>query len=307
MLNDDVLARRPATAGMVGLAACMSTVLIWSGNTIVTKAAADVIAPSSIAFYRWLLALFVLAPFIAPSAWRNRSQLASHYKQIAMLAALGMVIYQCLAYEAAKTTSAVNMGIMLALMPLTSAFLASAFGAEQLRATTVLGGLVSLAGLVYLTSQGAPLNLLESGFHAGDGLMLIAVVANSLYGVLVKRWQLPIDIWQLLFWQILFATILLFPIWISGPISPITSENLSLVLYAAIPASLGAPLLWMVGIQSIGPAKTSLFINLVPIVVAMAAWAFLNEQLYAYHLIGGVVTFVGVGIGLIKNTNKAPA
>ena len=38
----------------------LATVLIWSGNVVVTEAAFGVIAPGSIAFYRWLIAFLVL-------------------------------------------------------------------------------------------------------------------------------------------------------------------------------------------------------------------------------------------------------
>ncbi|ACM27488.1 DMT family transporter [Rhizobium rhizogenes] len=274
------------------------TVLIWSGNTVVTKAAAGVISPGSISFYRWLLAFLILLPFVGPAAWRNRALLNQYWLKIATLGALGMVIYQSLAYEAAKTTSAVNMGVIVALMPLLSTLLAGVLAGERLTATTLAGGVISLIGLIYLTSHGDPATLLSGGFHIGDGLMIVAVLSNSLYGVMLKRWAMPLPMWQQLFWQIGFSTILLIPVFLMGDISPITSANLPLILYAAIPTSLVAPLCWMIGIQKLGAARTSLLINLLPIVVAALAWAVLGEQLHAYHAIGGALALIGVGIGL---------
>jgi drug/metabolite transporter (DMT)-like permease len=176
--------------------------------------------------------------------------------------------------------------------------LASLLAGERLSAARLGGGAVSLAGLVYLTSHGQPATLLSGGFHIGDGLMLVAIAANSLYGVLLKRWSIPLSMWQQLFWQIGFATLMLLPVWLMGTISPITAANLPLVLYAAIPTSLIAPLYWMMGIQRLGAARTALFINLVPIVVAVLAWAILGEQLHGYHAIGGGLALLGVGIGL---------
>ncbi|TCR91808.1 DMT family transporter [Rhizobium sp. BK376] len=274
------------------------TVLIWSGNVIVTEAAAGVISPGSISFYRWFLAFIVLLPFVAKGVWERRAVLVHHWWRLACLGALGMVIYQSLAYEAAKTTTAVNMGVMLALMPLLSTLLASILAGERLTTGRILGGVVSLAGLIYLTSHGAPASLLTGGFHSGDGMMLVAVLANSLYGVMLRRWTIPLTMWQQLFWQIGFSTLLLLPIWLMGTISPITSANLPLILYAAIPTSLLAPLCWMIGIQKLGAARTSLFINLLPIVVAALAWGILGEQLFSYHFIGGALALIGVGLGL---------
>ncbi|NKJ33701.1 DMT family transporter [Rhizobium sp. SG570] len=289
-----------SVVSVAGLAPLL-TVLIWSGNTVVTKASAGLISPGSISFYRWLLAFVVLLPFVGRAAWRNRALVREHLLKLAILGALGMVIYQSLAYEAAKTTSAVNMGVMLALMPLLSTFFASLLAGERLSASSLAGGAISLIGLIYLTSQGDPTRLINGGFHIGDGLMIIAVLSNALYGVMLKRWAMPIPIWQQLFWQIGFSTLLLIPVFLMGDISPVTTANLPLILYAAIPTSLVAPLCWMIGIQKFGASRTSLLINLLPIVVAALAWALLGEQLHSYHAIGGALALIGVGLGLRKS------
>ncbi|MGI3903360.1 MAG: DMT family transporter [Janthinobacterium lividum] len=281
-----------------GVTACFGSILIWSGNTIVTKAAAGVIAPGSIAFYRWLLALSIMLPLVGPTAWRNRELALRHWKQLLTLGALGMVIYQSLAYKAAESTSAVSMGVILALMPLFSTLLASALAAERLTFLRITGAIVSLSGLVYLVSHGRPVSLIHNGVHIGDGLMLIAVISNSLYSVMLKRWTIPISIWEQIFWQILFSIVLLFPIWLAGPISPVTTINLPLVLYAGILSSLLSPMCWIVGVQRLGSARTALFTNLVPIVVALLAWLILGEHLQTFHLIGGTVALAGVWLGL---------
>jgi len=117
----------------------------------------------------------------------------------------------------------------------------------------------------------------------------------------LKRWAMPIPIWQQLFWQIGFSTLLLIPVFLMGDISPVTTANLPLILYAAIPTSLVAPLCWMIGIQKLGASRTSLLINLLPIVVAALAWALLGEQLHSYHAIGGALALIGVGLGLRKS------
>lgn len=298
-MNAEMRSPAPATAGAAWAALTpLWTVLIWSGNTIVTKAAAGVISPGSISFYRWLIAFLVLLPFAGRAAWRGRSVLGRYGLKLAALGALGMVIYQSLAYEAAKTTTAVNMGVMVALMPLISTLLASILASERLSVPRVAGAAISLFGLVYLISRGEPSALVTGGLHIGDALMLIAVTANALYGVLLKRWVIPLSMWQQLFWQIGFATLMLLPIWLMGTISPITSANLPLILYAAIPTSLLAPLCWMIGIQRLGAARTALFINLLPLVVAFLAWGILGEELHAYHAIGGALALVGVALGL---------
>ncbi|MBG6078094.1 DMT family transporter [Polaromonas sp. CG_9.11] len=275
----------------------LMAVLIWTGNTLVTKAAAVVIDPAAITFYRWLLAGMVLSSFLLRSVWRQRAIVATHWPKLAFLGLLGMGMYQGLAYQAAKSTSAINMGVVVALMPLMSALLASFFAGERLTASRMGGAVLSLLGLLFLSTQGHPTELLHGAAHWGDALMLIAVASNALYGVLLKRWALPLTTWQQLYVQIGFGILVILPFWWFAPSSPVTAQNIPLILYAGIPASIGAPFFWMSGIKQLGPVRASLFMNLLPIFVAVAASTLLGEQLHTYHAVGGLLALAGVWWG----------
>lgn len=47
-------------------------VVIWSANTVVSKAAAGTIDPAAISFYRWVVAALALTPFCLAGVWRQR-------------------------------------------------------------------------------------------------------------------------------------------------------------------------------------------------------------------------------------------
>jgi drug/metabolite transporter (DMT)-like permease len=63
----------------------------------------------------------------------------------------------------------------------------------------------------------------------------------------------------------------------------INAENIASVLYAGIFPSLIAPLLWMIAVQAIGPNRTSIFMNLMPVFTAIIASVWLSEQWTIYH------------------------
>ncbi|MFF7708187.1 EamA family transporter [Pseudomonas sp. NPDC007930] len=273
------------------------TVVIWSGNTLVTKLSAGLIGPASITFYRWLLAFVLLLPFTAAGLWRARAQVREHWPKLAALGVLGMVIYQGLAYYAAHSTSATNMGILLALSPLCSALLSSVLANERLTWGALLGGVVSLLGVLWLISQGSLANIAHLQLGGGDALMLVAVLANALYGVLLRRWHLPLNSWAQLTVQVGCALVFLLPWYLAGERSPLTAQNLPLVLYAGTLASVLAPFLWISGVQAVGPSRASLFLNLIPLLVALAAVLWLGEQLGSYHLVGGALALAGVWLG----------
>ncbi|WP_346364048.1 DMT family transporter [Bosea sp. (in: a-proteobacteria)] len=109
--------------------------------------------------------------------------------------------------------------------------------------------------------------------------MRIAVLSNSLYGVMLKHWPMAMSLWHQLFWQIFFSVIMLLPIWVMWPISPITATNLPLIPFAAIP-TLIAPIYWIIGVHRLGVARVALLINVMPISTVVLACSILGEELY---------------------------
>ncbi|MBN1086488.1 DMT family transporter [Erwinia aphidicola] len=271
-------------------------VLIWSINAVVSKMSATAIDPAAIFFYRWLLALLVLAPFALPGVWRHRQQVKQNGWKLLVLGLLGMVLYQSLAYYAAHSVSALFMGILNALIPLLTVLLSLLLLRLAPTVGILLGSLLSFCGLVWLVSQGNPAQLLSHGLGKGELMMFAASGSYALYGVLTKRWALPLPNWQSLWVQIFFGVLLLTPGFLMAPDVSLNAHNIPLVLFAGIPASVIAPFLWIQGVARLGASTTSIFMNLVPIFTAIIAVLFLHEQLHAYHYIGGGITIVGVAL-----------
>ena len=169
-------------------------VMIWSINSIVSKLSASAIDPAAISFYRWLLALLVLTPFVLPGVWRTRKIIRPHLWRLAILGLLGMVLYQSLAYYAAHSVSALFMGIIGALIPLLTVLLSVVILRIAPTLGILLGSVISFCGLVWLVSEGDVMQLLNHGMGKGELMMLAASTSYALYGVLTKRWALPLPI-----------------------------------------------------------------------------------------------------------------
>ncbi|MEE4080435.1 DMT family transporter [Pseudomonas viridiflava] len=270
------------------------TIFIWSVNTVITKAASEVIFPSEIGFYRWLLAGLLFTPFMLLPVWRNRAAIKPLLGKIVVLGALGMAVYQSLAYFAAGMTTATNMGIIQSLVPVMALGLSIACLGTRLTWGALLGAVISFAGVIVVVAAGNLTGLIEQGMNRGDAIVLFAAAAYALYSMLLKKWQLRLPPLHLLYMQILVAIVVLFPLFILSPRTGLNASNSALVLYAAIPTSMLAPWLWMTSIMRLGPSRTTLFFNLMPIATALIAAVALDEQLALYHLYGGALTLCGV-------------
>jgi drug/metabolite transporter (DMT)-like permease len=269
-------------------------IFIWAGNTVINKLAVGAIFPAEIGFYRWLLAGLLFTPFMLKAVIAHWPQIRPNLGKIFVLGVLGMAVYQSLAYFAATLTTATNMGIILSLMPLMSLAMAIISLGQRLTAGALVGAVLSFAGVLVVVSSGSLGALLQHGLNTGDAMMLIATLAYAIYSTLLKKWQLRLPPLVLLYLQVLVAIVVLFPLYVASPKTGLTLQNTPLVLYACLLASMVAPLAWMQAVQRLGPSRTTLFFNLLPLITALIAAVVLKEQLAMYHLVGGLLTLGGV-------------
>ncbi|TDW59767.1 DMT family transporter [Oceanimonas baumannii] len=270
-------------------------VVIWAGNSLVNKLSADVIAPEAISFYRWAFALLVLTPVLLPGVWRRRAMIRPQLGKLAVLAALGMVLNQSLAYFAAATTSATNMALITSLVPVISLLLAVPLLGARLSKLALLGAFISFGGLLFMLGKGN-LSGLATSVVPGDLLLLLAAVVYALYGLLLKRWSLQLPTWDLLYMQILIAVVLLSPLLLIASDISISQASLPLIAYAGICASILAPWAWIRAIALLGTERTAIFMNLMPVFTAVLASTLLDEQLGVPHYVGGALVLTGVSL-----------
>ncbi|ENU22005.1 hypothetical protein F993_03934 [Acinetobacter proteolyticus] len=280
-------------------------ILFWAGNVVVSKMASHAISPVAITFYRLVLALAVMSTFVLIPVWNNRHTIKQYWKQLALGGFLSVSLFQFLSYQAASTTTATNMAIVTALIPLLTMILSSVMLKDRLSYGMLFGGALSFYGILYLLSHGSITNIWKQGVHLGDGLMLIAAAGYALYGVLLKRWKMPIPAWQSNFVQSCFAIVYVLPFFIFLPASQmqLNQQTIPLIVYASIFSSVLLSYLWIEGVRHLGPNRNSIFMNLLPLFTALIAVALLGEHLQMFHYIGGGLTLIGI---LIAQTIQKP-
>ena len=207
-----------------------------------------------------------------------------------------MVFYQGLAYSAAHYTTATNMGIINAFTPIFTIFISIFILKEMPTRYAVIGGILSFLGLLYVMSQGNLQSLMHLAGHWGDLLMILAVFLYAFYGVFLKKWQIQMPLLTSLYVQIAFALLFHLPFVFVLGLDVINSQNVGSVLYAGVFPSIVAPLVWMMAVQYIGPNRTSIFMNVMPIATALIAYFWLNEAWTIYHTIGGVIILLGIAL-----------
>ncbi|EKZ2232785.1 drug/metabolite transporter permease [Klebsiella pneumoniae] len=277
--------------------------VLWGANIVITKMASSLISPIEISFLRWFIATLVLTPFVMKPLILHAAMVRNNLGKTFILGGLGGVIFQCLAYYAAAYTSAMNMGIIQALMPLMAIILASIIFRTLPGMYAVAGAVISLAGVLIVISGGHISQLISQGLNIGDGMMLLGAFAMAVYNVLLKRWHIEIPLSVSLYLQAVAACIVLLPVYILSDKHTLTLATSGMVLYSSIGASVLAPLAWMAGSRRLGPSRVSLFFNLIPVFTAIMAALFLSEK-FTWSLVSGGMLALG-GVIFVEVTRKS--
>ncbi|MGG8406933.1 DMT family transporter [Streptomyces sp. 12297] len=282
-------------AGLGVLLALLATV-VWSGSFVATRGMAETVPPVQAVFWRWLIALAAVAPFAARQTWRQRHLIRRHLGYVTLAALCGVTVYNTLVHQAGLTTSASNMGMIMAAAPVLMAGYAR-LGGERLGAVRTGGMLIAALGVLLLVGKGS----LTPDFAAGDLWMFGAALSFASYSALLRRKPAEITGLPFLFTTFVLGALMLAPAYavslgVQGGFTagPATVGPL---LYVGVFSSAVAFFAWNKAITLIGAARAGIVYYLQPVCVALLAYPLLGERTGPAQLLCMALILGGVALG----------
>ncbi|UYN83731.1 MAG: DMT family transporter [Microcella sp.] len=269
--------------------------LFWAMNFVVADRVIAEFTPLELTFLRWLGAfpiLLVITVFIE-RRHRDKWRLAAREWWIHVIqAVLGMVGYTLLLYAALETTSPVNASVISAVNPALIALAAVVVLGERIRRGGVLGIVISFVGVVIVVVLGGSAAVEGFSIVPGDLLILGAIATWTAYVIISRRITTPPITATTV--QVGLSALMLAPVMaIVGIQAQPTAEGWwGLALIIVFPSAL-AYLLWNVAVTQLGPSRTGVFLNLLPVFTAIIAVS-LGDALTVWQVIGGLVVLAGV-------------
>ena len=241
--------------------------LLWAGNAVVGRGLIDSAPPVLLNALRWLFALALLLPWVR-APWRDAGLLRAHWRWWLATGVLGMGAYNTLQYQALHSSSAVNVTLIAASLPLAMLLVGQLGFAQRARRGQVIGAGLSLLGVLVVIAQGAPARLLQLQWVEGDLLMLLATLSWAGYSWLLTRRPSALAGWSwidILATQMAFGLAVALPLagaeqlWTSVPLRLDIGLGLALI-YIVLGPSLIAYRCWSLGVAEGGrrwPASSS--------------------------------------------------
>ena len=281
----------------VGLA--LIAVLLWSGNYVIARGLNNIVTPISLAFFRWLFATVLLFPIAYKSLTRQWKVLLPHWKHLGWAAITGVSLFNTFIYIAGKYTTATNLALIgttaapLFVLALSVLFFKGRTGVLQLA-----GALICLGGILLLLTNGVWENLLAFRFSTGDLWMLGAALSFAVYTLLVRKKPKELSSTTYLFAVFFLGTFILLPAWLVEQTLVHSFEwtwSIFLVfLYLGLGTSVISFLAWNGAIHRLGPTRTALFGNLIPVFSSIEAVLILGERFTWVTIASMLVILLGI-------------
>jgi drug/metabolite transporter (DMT)-like permease len=281
--------------------------LLWAGNWVTGRALRDAFDPVTLSFWRWLIAVLVLAPFALPGLLDKRAVIVRHAGILLLLAFTGAALFQTLVYLGLRTTTAINAVLINSSAPLFMVLCSWSVERERATLGQIAGMLISLAGILVILSRGELGNLLQLEFHAGDAWILLAMPFWGLYSVLLKRRPQELGGLGFLFvisaaGVLMLAPLYAFEVLRTPPRMPTAAEAVG-VLYLGLAASVFGFVFWNRGVAVVGANAAGFTLHLLPAFGTVLAIIFLGEAFGAFHA-AGIATIL---VGVLLASSRGPA
>jgi drug/metabolite transporter (DMT)-like permease len=275
----------------------LATILIWSANYIVAKAALDHISPMAFNALRYVAAAGVV---VAWWRWRERPQPLARRDGLTILGLglWGYGVYQILFIVGLGHTTAGNSALFGSTSPLWTALIAMLWGRERLNRSGWFGMVLAFVGVSSVILGGrAHVSILPTQ-TLGDLLSLLAAPVWASFTVFSKDILGRKSYTQVVAGGMIAGAAFL----VLAGLPSLLETDWGVVPYWVYPIIFSSGVLsnavsylvWANAVARVGPARTAIFLNLVPVLTLGMGALLLGEPIGWLQILGAAGVLYGV-------------
>ncbi|NVK22607.1 MAG: DMT family transporter [Kangiellaceae bacterium] len=273
----------------------VAAIVLWSASFVAMKYAIAEFGPILTVFLRMILAAAVLIFFLPPMAKKQKYQQGDWWL-LGLLALCEPCLYFIFESYALTYTTASEAGMVTALQPLMVAITAYYFLKEQISGRLIVGCLLAVVGVVWLTLAGT------SSEHAsnpwlGNALEFGAICAATGYSLLARKLSQRYSPIFLTLLQTIMGSVFFLPLifWQGASISlDVSAEAIMAILFLAFGVNIFAFTCYNFAFKTMPASQVGSLMNLLPIGTLFFGWLMLGEQLNGMQYMAAGLVLLGV-------------
>ena len=281
--------------------AALLSMIFWSFSFVWVKVVYEAYGPLTTVLFRLILSAGMLLAFTLLSRKLQRIK-PGDLKYFVMLAFFEPFLYFMGESYGLKYVSSTVAAVIVATIPLFSPILAWYFYKEKLSRTNLFG--------LVITFLGVSLVVLDNSFNftaspLGVALEFVAVLGAIGYSSVLKGISHRYNTFTIIIYQNLIGAVFFLPFWIGLEMNdflqiPFNMKSFAAIVKLAIFASTFAFILFTYSIRTLGINKSNIFINVIPVCVAIIAFIILGDRLNFHQMVGIAIVISGLFLAQIN-------
>ena len=270
---------------------------IWGGTFISGRIVTQSLGPFSAAFCRYAVATLLLLLLTRRIEGRLPQLKSRQWLPVVLLGVTGVFAYNALFFLGLEQIPASRAALIVTTNPTVIALGAAIAFGHALTPLRLVGIGLGLLGAATVITDGTPWTILQ-GASPGDLYLVGCVFSWAAYSLIGKAVMASLSPFAAITYACLVGTpLLLGPALREGLVRDAIAASPAVWLHVAYLAVLGTVVAfywYYQGLQQLGPARASIFINFVPVVAVVLAAVILGEALSGALLVGGGLVVLGV-------------
>lgn len=282
--------------------------LLSAGVYIAAKAVTSEMPPWALCFWRVFIAGLILLPITRRHWPAMISLVRQRWFSLLTIGGLGLSITQGLIYMGLNYTTAINAGLLIALMPVMTMVLARFLLNEPVSTWQFIGSIIAFIGMAIIVTRGDLSALLRLDLNVGELFVVGAAIAFALYTVLLRRAKYELPGLPLLVILLGAGVVAAVPFYTweltHDERTALNAQGLLALIYSAGPGGALMYYLFNLSVQALGASRAGVFLYLQTVFVAVLAYVFLGERLLSYHLVGAFFILLGVLLVMLLKPSR---
>lgn len=274
----------------------IASAVLWGGVFHVIKYPLSVAPPFVVIFVRFALTVLLLVPWLLARRNYRIAFSRENLGDMIFLALVGICAYNTFFTYGMALSEPATGSLIIAANPAMTTFISRLWKKESVSRIRWLGIALAFFGLVFIVFEGSLANFGRLQLGAGNLVLLGAPFVWAIYSIKSR------EVLQRVPTMVFTPAVLLLSLPLQGLVAALQFDGFAWageakfwwpVLFLGIMATGVAYLCWNKGIELLGAARGSVFINLIPVTAMAISWL-LGHQLLAFHFIGGSIVVLGV-------------
>jgi drug/metabolite transporter (DMT)-like permease len=285
-----------------GLEVLLATVML-AGVFIAGDVAVIDVNPVLVAALRFVAAAVVLVGVLTALRLGGRID-ARGWGLILACGLSGVFLYNAFFFYGLKLSNVSHGAAIIATIPILVALIESAWNRSLPARHQMVGAALAFLGVLVIVEYSAffgDLSTVTASTPAGDLAFLLAALCFAVYSIIGRRATARFGAYRATTYNITAGAAMLAvgSFAFTDPVAALTSSQMSiqfaaLIAYMALFGTVLAFVFYYRGVQSIGPQRTSMFLNMVPVWVVVLAAVLLGQPITTPVAVGIPTVILGL-------------